>query len=486
MKDTTESGHRRILNSITTGVGVTVLVSILGAISVRAITTHLGAEAFGIFVLVQAFASLTWNITDLGLSQVLQRDIARGDQDEHFLLSHAMGLRVTLGLVAVPIAAGIGLLVYSHRSDTLKIALVLLLCSIPFSIAQEVSAAHFNAQLRNTVLAIGSVTQQIVFVGLVVLAVVFHRSITFCVGASLVANAVGALYTTIAARREVRFFPRFERSTWSSMLRTSTPIGLAYIIGTLYLKADTVILSFLSTVKQIGYYGVSYSVISVFLVLPVVLTRTFIPSLAKATHESLTDVIDSSLVFCAIGGTISAAGVMVCGPTVVRLVAGDHFGPAVLPLRILGLGLIFIFMTNGLSTICLARGFTNKLFVMSVISLVLNVGLNIAAIPRWGINGAATATLVCEVISTAFMAWLVASEVRVRPHVFRAMVRPLVAGAVACAVFAPVYLRSNLNIGIGFALIPGVVIVYLAVLAVLRGVPAELQSVFRPAKRGAI
>jgi O-antigen/teichoic acid export membrane protein len=91
----TDGAPRRILNSIAVGIGSTLVVSIIGAFSVRLITTHLGASDFGILILAQAFVALVWNVSDLGLSQVLQRDIARGDQDERALLSHALGLRVT-------------------------------------------------------------------------------------------------------------------------------------------------------------------------------------------------------------------------------------------------------------------------------------------------------------------------------------------------------------------------------------------------------
>jgi O-antigen/teichoic acid export membrane protein len=479
----TDGTPQRILNSITAGIGSMLLLSVLGAFSVRLITTHLGASAFGILVLVQAFVSLSWSVSDLGLSQVLQRDIARGDQDERWLLSQAMGLRATLGLLVVPVAAAIGLLVYSNRSDTVRIGLVILLCSVPFSIAQEVAAAHFTARLRNVILAIGSGIQQLVFVGLVFLAVELHKSIMYCIGAALVGSVVSAVYTIMLARREVKFFPAFDRVMWYSMLRISGPIGLAFIIGSLYLKADTVILSFLSTVKQIGYYGVSYSIISVFLVLPVILTRTFIPSQVRANGESINSAIDSSLAFLAVGGTLSATGVMVCGPTVVRVIAGGHFGPSILPLRILGLGLVFIFMTNGLSSICLARGFTNRLFQVSLLSLILNIGLNIAAIPSLGINGAAEATLVCEVLSMAFMMHLVSSQVKIRPKVFQALARPFAAGLITCVFLAPIYLHHGLGDGIGLALIPGVCILYFGILASLRGVPIEVLSAIRSARR---
>jgi O-antigen/teichoic acid export membrane protein len=173
----------------------------------------------------------------------------------------------------------------------------------------------------------------------------------------------------------------------------------------------------------------------------------------------------------------------VCGPTVVHLIAGAHFGPAIVPLRVLGFGLVFIFMTNGLSTVCLARGFTNRLFLISLVSLIINIALNIAAIPRLGINGAAEATLICEVLSMGLMMNLVSSQVKVRPKVFQALARPSAAGLITCVVLAPVYLRHGLGDGIGIALIPGVCVVYFGILVVLRGVPVEVRSVIQSKRR---
>ena len=470
-EDAADETQRRIFSSISSGIIATVIIAALGAVSIRAITTRLGAAAFGIFILVQSYVTVIQTFTDLGLAQVLQRDIARGDQDEKSLLSHAMGLRVTLSVLAVPIAVGLGFLIYADRSSTLKIGLVVMLCSIPFAVSSEVSAAYFSANLRNTILAVIGVIQQVVFVGLVIVAVSLHKSVDFCLGAALVGMIVGSTLTNVLARREVPFRPSFDRAVWMSMLRTSSPIGLAYVVGLLYFKADTLILSFLSTSKQIGYYGAAYSIVSVFLVLPTVLTRAFLPSMVRASDETIEGSIRSTLVYFSIGGTFSATAIMICGPTVIRIVAGPLFGASNPPLRILGFGLIFIFVATALSSVCVARGFGNRIFVMSVVSLVLNVALNIVAIPTFGIKGAAVATLACEVISLGLFIRLVRRKVGVQIPVISTLARPAGAGLVTCLVLAPIYLRTNLNVGYGLALIPATCVLYLVSLALLRGSP---------------
>jgi O-antigen/teichoic acid export membrane protein len=473
-EDETAETHRRIFSSLTTGVGATFIVSLLGAVSIRAMTTRLGATAFGVFVLVQAYVSLVQTFTDLGLSQVLQRDIARGDQDERSLLGHAMGLRATMALAAVPIAVALGLLIYADKSSAVKIGLVLMVFSIPFAVTQEVSAAHFTAKLRNTVLAIGSVFQQVVFVGLVVLLVSIHKSVVYCIGAALVGAVVASIYMNVMAKREVSFSSSFDRRVWNSMLRTSTPIGVAYVVGVLYFKADTVILSFLSTTRQIGYYGAAYSIIAVFLALAGILTRTFLPSMVRASKDAIEQSIHSALAYFSIGGTFSAASIMVCGPTVIRIVAGSHFGAADLPLRYLGLGLIPIFFSTALSSVCIARGFGNKLFTVSVVSLVLNVALNVAAIPKFGIDGAAVATFCTEIVSLTLFMRIVRTETGVRSRVLQALARPLASGLVTSVLLAPLYFHSNLKVTTGLALIPAVCVLYFGSLAIFGGLPPEV------------
>ncbi len=478
-EDAPDETQRRIFSSISAGVIATVIVSALGAVSIRAITTRLGAAAFGIFILVQSYVTVIQTFTDLGLAQVLQRDIARGDQDEKSLLSHAMGLRITLSVLAVPIAAGLGFLIYADRSSTLKIGLVVMLCSMPFAVSSEVSGAYFSAKLRNTVLAVIAVVQQVIFVGLVILAVSLHESVVFCLGAALVGMIVGSTLTNVLAKREVPFAPSFDRAVWGSMLRTSSPIGLAYVVGLLYFKADTLILSFLSNSKQIGYYGAAYSIVSVFLVLPTVLTRTFLPSLVRASQDTIERSVQSTLLYFSIGGTFSATAIMICGPTVIRVVAGSHFGASNAPLRILGFGLIFIFIATALSSVCVARGSGNKIFVMSVVSLVLNVALNLIAIPKFGIKGAAVATLICEVISLALFIRLVRRETGVHIRVIRSLAKSVVAGLIPCVALAPWYLRSNLSVAYGLTLIPATCVLYLVSLVLLKGLPPAFVSSVR-------
>jgi hypothetical protein len=67
--------------------------------------------------------------------------------------------------------------------------------------------------------------------------------------------------------------------------------------------------------------------------------------------------------------------------------------------------------------------------------------------------------------------------------VFTTLIRPSIAGLVTCLILAPVYLRHGLDQRYGLALIPGVAILYLGVLALMRGVPNEIRAVLPSTRR---
>ena len=71
---TDDETQGRIFSSMSSGFVATVIVSALGAISVRAITTRLGAGAFGIFVLVGSYASLVQTFNEILLEVIKMND----------------------------------------------------------------------------------------------------------------------------------------------------------------------------------------------------------------------------------------------------------------------------------------------------------------------------------------------------------------------------------------------------------------------------
>jgi O-antigen/teichoic acid export membrane protein len=136
-------------------------------------------------------------------------------------------------------------------------------------------------------------------------------------------------------------------------------------------------------------------------------------------------------------------------------------------------------MSSGLSNISIARGFHRKLFQCGLIGLVLNIVLNLALIPHFGIRGSAAATTLCEVVISLVMTRIVRRDLDVTVHIFRTSWKPIIAGAIPCAAQWQWYESGKEGVLTGFVTMIITGCSFLGILALLKGIPRDLTSVIR-------
>ena len=474
-----DSPQWRLVTGVTSGVGGWIAVSVIGAFATHEIALRYGATGYSIFVAASTFGSVVENFTDLGLFQVLQRDIARDGSNASHLMGLVFGLRLTLSAIVVPISVAIAFAIYRHHPLSLRIAIILVLLSLPLASAQQVVIAYYSATARLSTTAIVGVIKQLIFVALVVMFIYFHLSVVYCVLASLAGSVFSTALGITLLRREIRLRLVVDVHAWAKMLAETTSVGLTSIIGIFYLNADILLLSVLASSKQLGYYGVSYAVISVFQVFPSLLSRAILTRIVQTADEKLSTIANGVIVYYAISGALIASLSIVCGSSVVRIYAGSHFGDAVVPLQILSVGQIFLFMSTGLSNISIARGHHRKLFQSGLIGVVLNVALNLVLIPRYGIRGSAVATTLCEVILSLVMMRIIRRDLKIVVHVVHASWRAILAASAPCLILWHWYGHGKESVLTGIVLVAPTAFLFLVVLIFLRGIPPELVSMVR-------
>lgn len=444
-KRDSQSPQQRVIVGVLSGFGNTFVVSVFGAVATHEMAVHYGASGFGVYVTALAFGSVIQNFTDLGLFQVLQRDIARDETRAPRLMNLVVGLRMTLSAIVVPIAIALGYLIYMHHSSSLKIAIVIVLLGAPLTALLQIIFAYFSATARLPTVAVIGIVKVFVFVVLVILIIAERMSIVDCVGATVIASFVATGISYLLVRRDVPLRFGVDLREWKSMLVETTSVGLSSIIGYFYLSADVLILSVMVSSGQVGSYGIAYAVVSVYQAVPSLLSVAILPMIVHTSEARLKSVIDSSLTYFAIAGALTAALGVVVGASVIRLYAGPHFDSAVVPLQILSAGQIVLFMTQGLSSISIARGHHRKLFQCNLIGLILNVALNLILIPSFGIRGSAAATTLCEVLLAMVMARIIRKDLGVTPRIFRASWRAGLAAIVPCVVLWHWYAHGKLR-----------------------------------------
>lgn len=413
--------EKLIRRSIGSGLFGLLAISVLGALATHFVASHFGPSQFGILSLSLALSTTVQGLCEFGQTTILQREIARTPNKEAKLIGFSLGLRLAITIVATVIFSAIGAMLYGSHSFVATATIVCSMCSLPALAVVQVVATIFFQRHRNGFLVSVNVFQQCVYLLGVCLILFVHAQIEWIAMANGATTAIQAFIIFFAARKSMRIRPHFNLALWKSNLRMAAPLGAAAVLGSLYLRMDVLLLGLLDTRSYIGQYSVSIAICSFFFAIPGMLTSIYLPHLSRLDETWISSARDLLGLSWAVG-SLSAIVIYIGAPLAIKLFAGSQYHEAIGPLRVLGFSVVSIFVSSAQSAIWIARGFKRKIAIISSILLVVNVVLNIVAIPILGIIGSAFATTLCESTGLVLLSCLLSREPTLG---FRRLNRPM-------------------------------------------------------------
>jgi len=464
---------RRVAGSSLSLIGANGLGILTGMVTLRLLTTRLGTAHYGELVTVLTITSVFTLLTDIGVSAVTSRDLARRPADASSILGLALGFRLTLCMIAIPLLWIVALILYPHASPSIRIGIVLLSIGLPFGATSTVLMSYFSASIRGWVAASWSTTKG--FLTAVALAVVLLSGggVVSCVLVYLGATVLATIAAVLLVRSEVKFRPRLKGQPWRAVGAASVSIGSIQLVNVLYLKFDILLLSVMTNPRLVGLYGVAYAIINILNSLPSIVMGTIFPVFSRMPPEEVPAMVDRSAKALTALGALAAVGAVSVGPKVIAVLSGPHYASAKVPLEILSVSFLFTFPNAAIGTAAVALNKIAGLLKISLLGLALNGVLNLVLIPTLGIGGAASATMISECfVSGAFLYNFHRSTGHLIP-LWRYTLRPIVAGVITLLLFSLIPRLVGpplLSIAAG---IVTVCVIYVGALWILRGLPQE-------------
>jgi O-antigen/teichoic acid export membrane protein len=477
------SERRRVLISTSSVMTSNVIVAALGGISLAIMTRQLHASGYGEFVVAITFVSTATLFTDLGLNALTGREISRTPERAQAILGQTLGLRVTLSVLVVPVVALIAHFAYSASNFTLFLCVVVASLAIPFDALRSVSLSYFVASIRNHVAATVAVLQQVLFVGSIVVILKLGGGVVLCVTAYLASTVISSICAYVWVVREVPYRPRFSGAEWRRIFTGSIGIGLIQLVNVLYLKADTLVLSIMTTSAQVGIYGFAYAVINFFGAFAGIVMTSLLPILTRARDDELGGIVIRTVRHLVTISVMLAMLTWCFGPILIRVVAGPHFSAAYLPLAILATALIFTFLHFALGVASVARNHHHRIVYVSLGCLVLNVVGNVLVIPHWGINGSASVTLFSEVVALLGVAYVFRRDVGPSIPWTTVLIKPVLVGAALTLTFYFALDASSRGLALSVVLAVCQVAAYLGILFLFSGLPEEYAGALATVRR---
>jgi O-antigen/teichoic acid export membrane protein len=214
---------------------------------------------------------------------------------------------------------------------------------------------------------------------------------------------------------------------------------VALAINELYFRADTLIISLFRDYDDVGLYTLAYRILEFTLAMGTVFLTSVFPVLSSrvaAGGEAVDRTIQSAFDFFVVVGVPLAAGGAIAAPALIELAGGSDFADAATPLQVLLAAGALAWVNGVFGYALIAKDKQLDALWLNVLGLTLNVGLNLALVPEYGIVAAAIVTVFSELVILAGSYFLMRRHFDFfpRPGVLAPV---LAAAAVMCAALWP-------------------------------------------------
>lgn len=207
----------------------------------------------------------------------------------------------------------------------------------------------------------------------------------------------------------------WDRSLARDYLAYASPIALAGAMVAVQGSTDIVMLGYFYAEHEVGLYAQAQRVASAALIAGIAVGTPLLPRfsllLEAGRREEARRLLRQAERYLLLASTPVGVALAVLAVPVLHVLVGDKYLDSAPALRLLGLWVLVVAATGPARTKLMAAGATRATMVTSLISVVLNILLNLAFIPRFalglGIMGAALATLLSTCAATVYLRWQV-------------------------------------------------------------------------------
>ncbi|WP_226481485.1 flippase [Natrinema amylolyticum] len=397
--------NRSIASGVVSVVSAKVVVLVVTALSTPLLYRFLGASAFGeyafllsLFAIYMIFVSS--GVTD-GVRKFLAEDRAAANWSEH-VVGFYFRLAVLLSVL------GACLLVIATRFGIVALAFGPELTTYFYVLAALVISAQFRDYARKTLMGFGleryseplkvldklgfvAVAIPLTYVGLGVMGALAGHLF-----ASVLVAAVGLLLVhrriplSCAFTRPSTRFPRREMLTFNSM-----SIALIFLLMSLY-HIDIVMLHRFRTDAAVGNYRAALTLAEFLWFVPMAIQTVFVHSTSELwsqnRYRKISALASRTTRYTFLLTAVMAVGLAALADVAVPIYFGAEAEPAITPLLLLLPGALGFALARPILAVSQGEGTLRYPVVATGGAALINLVLNVALIPRYGMQGAAVAT----------------------------------------------------------------------------------------------
>lgn len=369
----------------------------IGLITTAYLARVIEPQGFGIIGFATAFISYFGLLVNLGFDTLGTREIARDKGRTTRYVNNIISIRLIMALSGYAIFAT----VVSMLDKPHLVKSVLYITGLGlFANAFLLNWVFQGIERMGTIALRQILTSLLNLIGVLLLV---HKpdDILWAVGVTVISNIVntfwmGAIYIKHFGRIRLVFDLPF----WKDMFVSAIPMAFSAFMIAIYYNMDIVMLSFIKTEVEVGYYSAAYKVLLLSLIPAGIILNAFFPQLSAANgnRERMISLMKRySTAMFIISGFISLIGI-VFAYNIINIIFGKEFYQSIILLQILMINTIFVYTNMTYGNPLLAWNKERTYTAAITWGGIGNIILNLVLIPPYGAIGAAIATVASEAI----------------------------------------------------------------------------------------
>jgi O-antigen/teichoic acid export membrane protein len=451
--------------------------AIAGVLSVGIAARYLSVGEYGEVVTAVVLSGLLYFAADFGITPTAARMAARHEGDASRIYAGAFWAGVMFNALTIAAIFAISRGIYSGTDNsTTRIAVLLLLTSYLLKPWAGVTRAKAIVQQQQYLMSLATVlarTMSLLTLGITVALDLGPIGVAAGFAVGMVFEDV---FSLTLLRPRLGLVPDRRGGRGREIIGSAIPLGTILIVNGLYFKTAALLLSLLSTDRDVALYGVAYKAFEVLFALPGFIMLTLLPELARldAGEPRFNAMVQKAFTAMALLA-LPIVGMSLCGKEMMQVLGGGQYGDA---------GGLLAFVLASVTLACVqgvfgytlvSQGRQGVLLKVSLLVLVINVVGNLILIPTLGLTGAGIA-LLCSEVTSIVLTMLVYRGIAPLPR----LQAPLRTGLAVVAMLGATSVRLLFDHPVPGLLAAGVLglAAYVGTLLALRAVPDELRNMF--------
>ncbi len=344
---------------------------------------YLGAGQYGRLSFAVAFVGFFGLLAGLGGPSFITKEVARDRSRLGSYVFNALVMNILLMLLLFSSAIAI---LWRAGYPRESCVLVVVVCvGMGLNVLSTTMIAGLQGEQRMAKSAAWGIVGNYESNGAVILALVTRQNLPVVAAAqfsssiiTLIANGrqlVGRLGNTI----------RIDLKVWTTLAKGGLPFLLWNVVFTIYGSIDVVMLSYMAGDTVVGWYTLAYKLIGIPIFLPSIIMTAFFPTLsAEGARRSpaFSRLSNQAIRLVSLGCIPMAAGIaLISGDIVSLLRYPAGFSHSIPLIRILALHVPSVAITTILAATIAAADRQSRWVVVGVIAAIVNLLLNLVAIP---------------------------------------------------------------------------------------------------------